>query len=138
MKTENTLENKAKFFAQYWGQRGLVVKTKWANYNHIVDAKGLLATENSTTFFLELTPLFQITDEDAIECFKFIYGDDHVNNILNVLSETKSIFEIKLSIINSRDHLKYDFLRSKGYALPWMDLSVDDLVNYGWVKLKEK
>jgi hypothetical protein len=30
-----------------------------------------------------------------------------------------------------------DYLRSKGYALPWMDLSVEDLVEYGWIKLKE-
>ena len=31
----------------------------------------------------------------------------------------------------------FDYLRSKGYALPWMDLLVEDLVEYGWVKLKE-
>jgi hypothetical protein len=30
-----------------------------------------------------------------------------------------------------------DYLRSKGYALHWMDLSVKDLVEYGWIKLKE-
>ena len=29
----------------------------------------------------------------------------------------------------------YDFLRSKGYALPWMGLSVEKLVEYGWVVL---
>jgi hypothetical protein len=31
----------------------------------------------------------------------------------------------------------HDYLRSKGYALPWMGLSVDELVEYGWVKLKD-
>lgn len=31
-----------------------------------------------------------------------------------------------------------DYLRSKGYVLPWMGLSVEKLVEYGWVKLKEK
>lgn len=30
-----------------------------------------------------------------------------------------------------------DYLRSKGYAVPWLDLSVDDLIEYGWVKLKD-
>ena len=30
-----------------------------------------------------------------------------------------------------------DYLRSKGYAPPYMDLSVEDLVEYGLVKLKE-
>ena len=31
-----------------------------------------------------------------------------------------------------------DYLRTKCYALPWMDLSVEDLIEYGWVKLKEE
>ncbi|CAD0220376.1 hypothetical protein [Chryseobacterium sp. JV274] len=30
-----------------------------------------------------------------------------------------------------------DFLRSKGYALPWMNLNIDTLEKYGWIKLKE-
>jgi hypothetical protein len=30
----------------------------------------------------------------------------------------------------------YDYLRSKGYALAFHDLSVEDLINYGWIKLK--
>lgn len=29
-----------------------------------------------------------------------------------------------------------DFLRSKGYVLPWMGLSVEQLVEFGWIKLK--
>ena len=33
--------------------------------------------------------------------------------------------------------IECDYFRSKGYALPYMDLSVEDLVKYGWVKLKE-
>lgn len=28
-----------------------------------------------------------------------------------------------------------DFLRSKGYAMPWMELSVKKMVEYGWIKL---
>lgn len=31
-----------------------------------------------------------------------------------------------------------DYLRSKGYAIPWLYLSVKDLVEYGWIKLKEQ
>ena len=30
-----------------------------------------------------------------------------------------------------------DYFRSKGYALSYMGLSVEDLVEYGWIKLKE-
>jgi len=32
----------------------------------------------------------------------------------------------------------FDYLRSHGYALPFMGLSVEELINRGWVKLKEK
>ena len=31
----------------------------------------------------------------------------------------------------------YDYLRSKGYALPYMGLSVEKQIEYGWIKLKE-
>jgi hypothetical protein len=30
-----------------------------------------------------------------------------------------------------------DFLRKQNYAIGWRDLSVSDLVNYGWLKLIE-
>ena len=36
-----------------------------------------------------------------------------------------------------KKEIKSDCLRSKGYALPYMDLSVDNLIEYGWIKLKE-
>lgn len=30
------------------------------------------------------------------------------------------------------------YLRSKGYALPWMGLSVEQQIEYGWIKLIEE
>lgn len=39
---------------------------------------------------------------------------------------------------NTSNHLQvYGYLRSKGYALPWMGISIKTMVEYGWVKLKE-
>lgn len=105
---ENTLENKAKFFAQYWGQK--CGKNQYCNLS--INKSNILNITH-----LELKPLSQISDENAK----------------------------KLGFTNSRDFLavgnkdnryNVDFLRSKGYALPYMDLSVEDLVEYGWVKLK--
>lgn len=29
----------------------------------------------------------------------------------------------------------YDYLRSKGYALPWLGLSVEQQIEYGWIKI---
>lgn len=31
----------------------------------------------------------------------------------------------------------YDYLRSKGYVLPWMGLSVEEMIEAGWIKLVE-
>lgn len=31
----------------------------------------------------------------------------------------------------------YDYLRSKGYALPYLSLTVSDLVEFGWIKLSK-
>lgn len=48
------------------------------------------------------------------------------------IDETGGVFDYDCNrILNVMD-----YLRSKGYAVPWMDLSVDDLVEYGWITLK--
>jgi len=31
-----------------------------------------------------------------------------------------------------------DYLRSKGYAVDWMGLTVNQMINYGWIKLQEE
>lgn len=46
----------------------------------------------------------------------------------------------KRGISNSKENIRnilhiYDFLRSKGYAIPFMDLTIQDLIDYGWIKL---
>jgi hypothetical protein len=33
------------------------------------------------------------------------------------------------------NHEAIDYLRSRGYALPYLNFSVKDLVSFGWVKL---
>lgn len=105
MKTENTLENKVKFFAQYWGQK--CGKNKYGNLS--VNKSNILNITH-----LELKPLSHITDEDAINLG---YGYS---------SHLKSNLDRNI-----------DQLRKLGFAVNWMDLSVEDLVKYGWVKLKE-
>ena len=76
MKTENTPQEKAKFFAQYWGQ---FLKT---SDNH--KTKGLKPLEidsHSIQYvdehsFLELTPLKNISYEDAIEVARIALNKD--------------------------------------------------------------
>ncbi|MDV3490968.1 hypothetical protein CMV03_07160 [Elizabethkingia anophelis] len=42
---------------------------------------------------------------------------------------------IQISLISTVSRI-IDYLRSRGYALPWMEISVQKLIEYGWVKLK--
>lgn len=151
MKTENTLENKRKFFAQYWGQKILL---------HVIDVDDILLLLNDEmandvkNWLLYLIPLSQISDEDVIQGIMFTYNKTYedLGEILEVKHyNTFSSITTTRAGENFKTHRSFhhwngdrkigsmecDYLRSKGYALPWMDLSVEDLVEYGWVKLKE-
>ena len=139
MKTQNTLENKARFFAQYWCVKCL----KNELLNQLIPAQKVDKSNCNglPQQFLELKPLSQIGDEDAIHGLKLIISSRNSSAFDYCKSQNYSI-EQMVNYFNR--HLVYDFkliltdyLRSKGYALPWMDLSVEDLIKYGWVKLKE-
>lgn len=131
-KLENTPENKARFFAQYWGQE-VIYNTEghWIGepVNH--NSMAVLSVRSP---YLELTPLSQISDED---CKHVFYGQT-TKQMVHYITHSNYGFNhdvVEYFII----HLKpvdFDYLRSKGYALPWMGLSVEDLIRYGWVKLK--
>lgn len=153
----NTLENKAKFFAQYWGQSVGINQLK-----HL----GGIATVTIDSFHisrvdcLELTSLSQITDEDAIEVAMivtpvifersgkvFITRDSEEVQVRQKLNVYLTVIEfIEGAIYAYSEDESYthnpnmvyaiDFLRSKGYALPWMGVSVEQQVEYGWIKLK--
>lgn len=159
MKTQNTLENKARFFAQYFGQHVLYFTS---DFLRKIDYLTIVGIENDD--YLELKPLSQISDEDAIEVAKLVspmlfegrgkngghyidksetwwYSVKHNGKTLMVdidlngyVFEYDGVDEYKRP---SRSLIGTDYLRSKGYALPWMDLSVEDLIEYGWIKLNE-
>lgn len=147
MKTQNTLENKAMFFAQYWGQK--VFKT---SINQEKPHKNNFGKTIVFKDFLELTSLSQISDEDAIELMRLKIVSKGVVDIETIEIENKTLdgytFIVKYKnwddervgfVFNGHTNPLsfYDYLRSKGFAVPWMDLEVEDLVEYGWIKLKE-
>ena len=155
MKTQNTLENKAKFFAQYWGQKvfkytreGSLLTEGIGNVLFIPESKAMSFS------YLELKPLSQISDEDVIRGIMLTYNKTYedLGDILEVkhyntfssITTTRAgeNFKTSRSIHHWNGDRKIgskecDYLRSKGYALPWMDLSVEDLVEYGWIKLEK-
>ena len=127
MELSNNLENKAKFFALYYGQKVLCIRKNESPllYVGFDDLQNNKVREDD---YLELTPISQITDEHAIEVEKIVYPSD------------KTLWTAK----NGREYLAYkpnvdcmllsvgDFLRSKGYYI-----GDGTEITFGWVKLKE-
>lgn len=156
---ENNLENKSKFFALYWEQKVFYSSPKQERAHRNTIARLVRKGD-----FLELTPLSQITDEHrhhigvmvhwrACGCNKSIedelkdktvasvyyrFGMDFINfitgNYDNEHSDPYWIGNVKR--VHSIDAIFiYDYLRSKGYALPFMGVSVETLIEWGWIKL---
>lgn len=151
----NTLENKRKFFALYYGIKCLPVKVygsandvHWSTFRH----------EEFKESYLELKSLSTVLDEDAygvgikVNCWswterkmEFFKDDDmrdvHIvsgKNFAEVIGKEFGSGHSHPFANNSTDILHaYDFLRSKGYALPWNGITVEQQIDFGWIKLKE-
>lgn len=138
---ENTLENKEKFFAQYWDQDIIKVNMPlWGNKTRIVDSI-TLESDSLNFFFLELKPLSQISAEDAIQVARIIgYSSsdietiNYLNNQVKTITSEKGIFYfLDMYKIDALTCYKvFQFLRSKGYYI-----GDGTEIEYGWVKLKE-
>ena len=111
---------KCRFFAQYWG-----TKTMYVGGVGLVEVGKGGWNLKHPDFFLQLKPLSKITDEDAISMYRGLERNYESSN--QFLEDYKSIGFLEQSEV--------DFLRSKGYAVPYMEYSVDELVKIGWVKL---
>lgn len=105
---ENTLENKVKFFAQYWGQKVMT------NGRSLFEVSYL--DEPRDNEYLELKNIDHITDEEVD-----MLGFDDVNH-----------FFIAGDVNNMKDEL-----RLLGFAVEWAGWSVEELISFGWIKLKE-
>lgn len=121
MKVEINNENKAKFFALYWGQT-IVSHDEYPDKSTNIIEESNIKKYSEDTYFLYLKTLSQISDEDAkLVCkhHRVISSDEKwsVNSVIKL------------------DGYSTDYLRSKGYAIPWMGLSVEEMVEAGWIKL---
>lgn len=154
MKAEINNENKAKFYAQYWGQEVLEVPhLVYVGYppepSHDEWGSETLRSDNidqvvKHNFPLWLKPLSQISDEEAIELAKIIGCSGNGRGRLHPLDRNMPLTELGRGIVWSGryviDNFKMwdviDYLRSKGYALPFMGLSVEEMIEAGWIKIK--
>lgn len=135
---ENTLENKAKVFAFYLNQEVFCIQ--WGASNEICEADKL--DKNNYKYlkdaFLKLKPTSSISDQDLTNIsFDFPEGTRGIefefqpDNYKFHWKAKKGIY-IKEGYLTLKD---FDYLRSKGYALPAFGLSVSELVNRGWIVL---
>lgn len=135
---ENTIKNKARFFALYWGQ-----KFKYRNeYGIFEDTIGNINFERQLdeASYIPLKLISSITDEDLIKCY-------HLNSEATAYDYTQDFrtpLEMAKYCVEKEGDRFYkfatihDYLRFKGYALPFMGLSVKTMIEYGWIKLKSK
>ncbi|WP_324069841.1 MAG: hypothetical protein RSE15_04875 [Flavobacterium sp.] len=126
---------KSRFFAQYWGQK-VMKKNIEGLENFYSEPDGFIRSMTiDSPLFLELKPLSKATREEVFDtyCKMWEFNEN--------LIETDTKIAIDWFQNYGKPHyVKFnqeqtDFLRSKGYAIPFMEYSVDDLVSFGWVKL---
>lgn len=157
MKPELNNETKLRFYAQYYGHYPFCYGYEdWEKRNMIiVDGISLRMSEEESSDpsyydYLELKPLSTISDEEAITVANTVLGLNSGHSYITEKGCTDTVIHIKISNVRympsereygcSTDYLPQkisDFLRSKGYALPFQGISVDEQVQAGWVRLRE-
>lgn len=135
-----TNELKERFKALYWGQK--VGRSKGSYMKLAINKSNFLNID-----YLELRPLYSITEEEAKECalsgmspkereasiklFDFMCVD-HAECISDIFTNKEPIEGgyVKYIIAN------IDYLRSKGFLLDAFGIKADKWVEWGVVKLK--
>ncbi len=150
------MEMKTQLFAQYWGQPCLQCKLVDDKFSAIMKVD-ITPETLEKSWFLRLKPLNMISNEDAylvgcvVNCWSKkernmdFFQDDSMKevHILGGKAFAEAIGREWGHGIshpfanNSTDILQaYDILRSKGYALPFHGISVNELIDLGWIKLE--
>lgn len=128
--TKDELTSKKLLFMTYANTKYLY-KNNWGVFEGSLMEIGYHFDEHIKSSWLPLTSLNNITDEDCrfineLEEWNYDNIDSIRNTILNCLLYNRGATKVH----------QYDYLRSKGYALPFMGWSVDEMCDAGWIKLR--
>ncbi|NCT09170.1 MAG: hypothetical protein GW772_03695 [Flavobacteriia bacterium] len=126
--SEQDLELRTQFFVHYWGQKLLQVTS-----TQIVEV-GQHWNLKHPNFKLKLKPLSTLKDHEALIVGQ-IENFESKKPIDLISSEDFILLMVDLKHGSCHKFHVVDYLRSKGYALPFMQYSVKDLVEMGWVEL---
>lgn len=148
MKTENNLQNKAAFFAQYLGQK-VHWRPEYVNevavldsirldvkYHYIGEEYCLLLSDLSNVCEADMTKAANVIGFKSDEHFIKHFGYDQKTHVKNYLLRIVTTGSTGYAKANKYLEL-IDYLRSRSYAIPWRDLSIQDLIEYGWIKIKD-
>lgn len=138
---KNTRENKTNFLLISYAYNRESIKCLYGN-GVVFGVLSLL--KEPELYYAEHTPLSYITDEDAIEVFDILFSKiaGHTNKPNEYKVEYGKTWATSIDIetygsLYPKDYCyMIDYLRSKGYALPFMDISVKEQIEFGWIKLK--
>lgn len=157
------IKKKSNFFAIYFGQKVGFWTLNGREQMFLISSNRFVSS-NVKGMTLALKSMKSITDEDAIDVAKIIAPEMNalhqsakflvdrsndwleVKTIHNKFSVDIDYDGIISKCVNDSDEMyRYnenivhgiDYLRSKGYALPWMGISVKELVEMGWMELIE-
>lgn len=140
-----TPEFKKQIFAQYFGST-YYYKNEYGNFKEKVEFG--YHTDKHIEYdkaFLYLTPLSKITDEDAISIIQLTVPEKYNELIIDSKDNDSLYYSFQpnrggriFGALNYNDMYfqVYQYLQSKGYAMPCLDYSVEDLVELGVYKLK--
>jgi len=124
MKTENNKENKSIFFNLYSNQ---YVCTSQSNVLEMkVDNFPLWSD-----FYLELKQIEKITEKELIDCYHLhsgFIGYDYTMDFEPVLTMANHWFLNGGLKDIQRCPTTIDYLRTKGYAVKWLDLDIQTIV----------
>lgn len=137
---ENTQENKARFFALYYGQA--IAKAydedSLSKIGGIYDINHMIATD----YYLSLRSIASLTELECTEIAKMasIFKSDHTADfgasVVNFI-RFKRMYDVINLHCTTWAHI-HDYLRSISVLIPFMGLSVEGIINRGWAKLREE
>lgn len=120
-------KEKARFFAQYWGQKVLRLTP--------VD---LVEVNIPTHGYLELKNLANITDEDAIWICNMLNNNSWKKTDNQKIKHGKYLSGKKDFIQLYGKSWLVDELRRRGYLVPFNGKTPETIIKKGWAKYEEK
>lgn len=151
---ENNILNKGKFFAQYWNQKVLCFNDEGQyKLGNCYEVDGSV-DEHS---FLELKSIKNMSLEEAQKYLDTFYNHGPGNIVCDLEfykgwgfsiifkykdnetpedDEGYSYSSVSIESTNT-SYEDVDWFRLNGFAVSWGGLSMEQLIEYGWIKIKE-